>query len=68
MMAVAVTTEPDLELGRPTKLFDWAPPPASRSGTPYDVSPLDGRFLMVKALGVRDDESTYVSVVLNATP
>ena len=68
MMAVVVTTEPDLELGRPTKLFDWAPPNASRSGTPYDVSPLDGRFLMIKALGARNDETTYVSVILNSLP
>jgi Tol biopolymer transport system component len=68
MMAVVVTTEPDLELGRPTKLFDWAPPPASRSGTPYDVSPLDGRFLMIKALAARNDETTYVSVILNSLP
>jgi hypothetical protein len=49
-------------------LFDWTQPPASRSGAPYDVSPLDGRFLMIKALGARDDEPTNVSVILNSLP
>jgi len=68
MMAVAVTTEPDLVIGRPTKLFHWTPRPASRSGAAYDVSPLDGRFLMIKTLGARDDEPTYVSVILNSLP
>jgi hypothetical protein len=48
MMSVPVTLAPTLELGRPTRLFDWLKPPAERSGRPYDVSPLDGRFLMTK--------------------
>jgi hypothetical protein len=48
MMAVPVTLAPTLQLGRATKLFDWEEPPAERSGRPYDVSPLDGRFLMTR--------------------
>lgn len=65
MMAVTVTADPELALGRPVKLFDWAPPQDGRSGTHYDVSPLDGRFLMIRPLGARPEESTYVSVILN---
>jgi len=47
------------------KLFDWEKPPAGRSGRPYDVSPLDGRFLMTKGANGRGDDAVQVSVVLN---
>jgi eukaryotic-like serine/threonine-protein kinase len=64
MMAVAVETSPTLRLGAAAKLFDWAPPPLYRSGRPYDISPIDGRFLMTKAL-LDAAPSVDVSVVLN---
>jgi len=67
MMVVPVTLAPTLQLGRAMKLFDWEKPPAGRSGRPYDVSPLDGRFLMTKGANVRADDGAQVSVVLHWT-
>ena len=48
MMAASVTLSPGLSLGRVTKLFDWEKPPRGISGRAYDISPVDGRFLMTK--------------------
>jgi DNA-binding winged helix-turn-helix (wHTH) protein/Tol biopolymer transport system component len=63
VMAAAVRLSPSLELGRVTKLFDWVRPPTV-GGRPYDVSPVDGRFLVItNATGA--NESTTISVVLN---
>lgn len=64
MMAAAVELEPTLRLGGVTKLFDWRPPPRHVSGRPYDLSPLDGRFLMLEA-AKSADAVTHISVVLN---
>ena len=64
MMAASVTLSPSLILGRVTRLFEWEKPPRGPSGTPYDVSPLDGRFLLEKP--VTDGPSgVNISVVLN---
>jgi serine/threonine-protein kinase len=63
MMAASVNLSPSLSLGRVTKLFDWEKPP--EGGRPYDVSPIDGRFLMTKPATERSDGTINVSVVLN---
>jgi hypothetical protein len=47
-----------------TKLFDWVRPPTFASGNPYDISPLDGRFLVVTNAPDANDFGT-ISVVLN---
>jgi len=64
MMAASIQLSPNLVLGRVTKLFDWVPPVPGRSGSPYDISPIDGRFLMLKPAAT-DAGSTDLSVVLN---
>jgi len=49
MMAVPITLSPELRVGAAVKLFDWFPPPLPGiSGRGYDISPIDGRFLMLK--------------------
>ena len=65
MMAVPVMFSPRLTLGRAVRLFQWDKPPAGRSGMPYDVSPLDGRFLVTRPVGDTRSTPTDVSVVLN---
>ncbi len=63
MMAASVRLSPNLVLGPVTKLFDWIRPPPIRSGSPYDVSPIDGRFLMLNVpVGTG---SVDIPVVLN---
>jgi len=42
---------------------DTEKPPRGISGRPYDVSPVDGRFLMVKPAS--DSGGVEISVVLN---
>ena len=64
MMAASVQLSPSLEFGRVTKLFDWVRPPTFASGNPYDVSPVDGRFLVVTNAPDANDFGT-ISVVLN---
>ena len=65
MMAVAIATSPTLTLGSVTKLFDGVKPPPGRSGVPYDVSPVDGRFLTTEPVTMASERPTQVSVVLN---
>jgi serine/threonine-protein kinase len=65
MMAASVTLSPALRLGPVTKLFDWDKPPAARSGNPYDVSPLDGRFIFAKLTASQPGGPTNVSIVTN---
>jgi serine/threonine-protein kinase len=48
MMVVSVELEPELRIGRATKLFDLEVPRRGITGRLYDVSPVDGRFLVVK--------------------
>ena len=66
MMAASVTLAPTLSLGAVTKLFEWEPPRWGPSGMVYDISPLDGRFLMLTPNKGPDDKLN-VSVVLNWT-
>jgi serine/threonine-protein kinase len=64
MMAASIRLSPGLSLGRVTKLFDWEPPPREISGRRYDVSPVDGRFLLSRP-APGSGGTTDVSVVLN---
>jgi serine/threonine-protein kinase len=66
MMAASVTLSPSLSLGRVTRLFEWEKPPRGGSGTPYDVSPIDGRFLLEKVAS-EGPGAINISVVLNWT-
>jgi serine/threonine-protein kinase len=65
MMAASVELSPSLSLGRVTKLFDWERPPRGVSGMLYDISPVDGRFLMIKPAQAGSDDVIDISVVLN---
>ena len=65
MMAASVKLSQSLTLGSVTKLFDWEKPPRGPSGRPYDISPVDGRFLMTKSATQGSDEAIDISVVLN---
>ncbi|MEO8257581.1 MAG: protein kinase [Acidobacteriota bacterium] len=65
VMAASVKLSPRLSLGRVTKLFDWEKPPSGASGTRYDISPVDGRFLMTKSVKASSNGEINVSVVLN---
>jgi Tol biopolymer transport system component len=66
MMTVAVTLSPRLALGRATRVYQGPKPGSGRSGTPYDRSPKDGRFLVARQVTPSDDDPTQVQVVLNA--
>jgi len=63
LMAASVTLLPDLRLGQVVKLFDTQKPSRGISGRPYDLSRVDGRFLMVKPVSASD--GVDISVVLN---
>jgi hypothetical protein len=65
MMAASVKLSPGLSLGRVTKLFDWEKPPRGVSERPYDISPVDGRFLVTKHATTGADGAINISVVLN---
>ena len=65
MMAASVALSPGLSLGRVTKLFDGEKPPRGTSGRPYDISPIDGRFLMTKPATDASSGAINISVVLN---
>ncbi|MFI5169566.1 MAG: protein kinase [Vicinamibacterales bacterium] len=65
MMAASVRLSPTLALGPVTKLFDGPKPIVPRSGKPYDVSPLDGRFLVIERTTADTEVPTDVSVVFN---
>jgi hypothetical protein len=66
MMAASVTLSPSLSLARVTRLFGWETPPRGASGTPYDISPIDGRFLLEKP-ATEGPGAINISVVLNWT-
>ena len=65
MMAARVPTSPALAGGAVTKLFDAVPPPAGVSGRNYDVSPVDGRFLVPRPLPTEGRSDLHVSLVVN---
>jgi hypothetical protein len=64
MMAATVELSPTLRLGAVKKLFQWEAPPRGISGRPYDISPVDGRFLIQKR-NLRAEGQTLLSVTLN---
>ena len=64
MMAASIELSPTLELGNVTKLFQTLPPPASVGGRPYDVSDIDGRFIMPTRVA-QAGQGTDISVLLN---
>jgi serine/threonine-protein kinase len=65
VMAASVTLSPGLTLGRVRKLFDWEKPPVGVSARPYDISPVDGRFLITRPATTGSDGAINISVVLN---
>jgi serine/threonine protein kinase len=65
MMAASVSLSPTLAVGSVKKLFDWEKPSRGVSGRPYDVSPVDGRFLVTKSVLPTSSGGIDVSVVLN---
>ena len=65
VMAASVKLTPRLTLGGVTKLFNWEKPPSGRSGRRYDISPIDGRFLMTKSATTASNGQISISVVLN---
>jgi serine/threonine-protein kinase len=65
MMAVSIATEPELQIGRPTRLFDLYPGmPFGDQGRPYDVAP-DGRFIVTRVVADPARSAVTVTVVLN---
>ncbi len=64
MMAVEITTEPELEVGEPVEL--WETPYFSLGSffTMYDVA-RDGRFLMLKFPDTSDTEPARIHVLLD---
>ena len=65
MMAASITLSPSLVLGGVTKLFDLQKPTRGISGWRYDVSPLDGRFLVIRPVAAAANRVVHISVVLN---
>jgi eukaryotic-like serine/threonine-protein kinase len=65
MRAAPVTLSPDLHLGPVAKLFDWEKPFPGISGRMYDISPVDGRFLIIKPAAERSIEQVHVALALN---
>jgi serine/threonine protein kinase/Tol biopolymer transport system component len=67
MMAASIELTPSLHIGRVTRLFGGQRPHQRASGRPYDISPIDGRFLIVKNVIENSDATIDISVVLNWT-
>lgn len=65
MMAASITLSPSLVLGGVTKLFDLQKPTRGISGRRYDVSSLDGRFLVIRPVAAAANRVVHISVVLN---
>jgi hypothetical protein len=67
VMAVSVKLSPSLSLGGVTKLFKWEKPRRGPAGMPYDISPVDGRFLLTRPASEGSGGAIDISVVLNWT-
>jgi len=65
MMSVPIILSPKLKIGRPTKLFDWTRPASVITARPYDISRVDGRFLMGRAVSASAPPPIDISVVIN---
>jgi hypothetical protein len=66
MMSASVKLSPSLSLGSVTKLFERPKPRRGPAGMPYDISPVDGRFLMMHS-NEGSGGMIDISVVLNWT-
>ncbi len=64
-MALGERPPPSLVLGGVTKLFDLQKPTRGISCTLYEVSPLDGRFLVTRPVAAAATRVVHISVVLN---
>jgi serine/threonine-protein kinase len=64
MMAVQITTEPELEVGEPVKLWEAPYFSQDRLWTNYDVAP-DGRFLMLGVPETFNTEPARIHVFLD---
>jgi len=62
MMVVGVETEPIFSAGSPTVLFTGTYPFASSRN--YDISPDGQRFLMIKDVEQREEESARAEVIV----
>ena len=65
MMSVPIILSPELEVGPPTKLFDWVRPASVITARPYDISRVDGRFLMTRPVSASALPPIDISVVVN---
>jgi serine/threonine-protein kinase len=67
VMSVEIQLKPELRLGKSSKLFDMQAPPPAISGSVYDISPIDGRFVIPVQREVVDETTrvTQVTAVLN---
>jgi serine/threonine-protein kinase len=65
MMAAHVTLSPTLDVGDARKLFQVEKPTRGVSGRPYDISPIDRRFLITRNVPPASAKDVNVSVVLN---
>jgi hypothetical protein len=63
MMAVTVTTSPDIAVTPPRKLFERGAFQWQYRGRNYDVDPKTGRFLVLKSLGGPSPSGQLVVVV-----
>jgi hypothetical protein len=64
LMAVPIELTPTLKVGRATRMFHLFEPPAGITGRHYDLSEVDGRFLVIKNWIDAEDRAD-VAVVLN---
>jgi serine/threonine-protein kinase len=67
VMSVEIQLKPEMRLGKVSKLFDMQAPPPGISGSQYDISPIDGRFVIPVQREVVDETTrvTQVAAVLN---
>jgi serine/threonine-protein kinase len=65
MMSVPIILSPELKIGRPTKLFDWTRPANVITARPYDISRVDGRFLMGRPVSASALPPIDISVVID---
>jgi serine/threonine-protein kinase len=64
LMSALIEFAPTLRVGTPTKLVDLEQPTAWISPRPYDISPVDGRFLVTRDAPQTADQETDVAVIL----
>jgi len=65
MMVAPVSTSGAFAAKAVQRLFRWTPPLAGVSGRPFDVSPVDGRFLLLRPQTGLDRGPTHATVILN---